>query len=211
MNLSKTIEEEYENIQGADQKGIVLPIEEVKANILLGIWNQYCKDINKVFDEKICFYNSAYFLLYKKKITYSPNCITKLSMMLPTQGHSEKINNVEDRGSAVGMFLTALINYHFEKTKNKKYELHTSSAEFHLDYVGYLTAANVHIHGNLGDYVGYRMNGGVLRIFGNAQYDVGLEMGDSEIHLSGFCLNVAKPLHRGKIFINGAEFNYKAF
>jgi formylmethanofuran dehydrogenase subunit C len=66
---------------------------------------------------------------------------------------------------------------------------------------------NIVIRGNVGDDIGHkagwRLNGGIITIYGDAGYGVGYNMKCGEIHLEGGYKGISEEVCGGRIYHRG--------
>ncbi len=103
-----------------------------------------------------------------------------------------------------GLFLSALINYHHEKTRYEgTYTLLMNDLPVELDFVGFYNKSNLHIIGNLGKYTCHTMSKGTVFIEGNTSLFLGTAMSGGIISLHGETGEILCPnMMGGKVTIH---------
>ncbi len=218
MNLKKIINKEYEDIESKDTKELVIQKEEKSITDLIHLWDEFSHFVNNQtvsfdLEEGHKFLSAE---IREKNIEYSSNCVTQMSLLVPTQKYGEKISGEYFKRIIAGIFLSTLINVDYDRKtyksttekleKNKEtYQLITKSADFPIDYLGFKNYAEIEIIGNVGDCLGYRMREGTITLKGNADYDVCKNMEGGIIAIEGFCVDIGRNWSGGKLFIQGKE------
>ncbi len=105
-----------------------------------------------------------------------------------------------------GIFLTMLVTEHYKKTKSEMpYIIITAHLEKMLDFLGENNnGADIFIDGNCGDYAGYEMSYGTIKIRGNANHFLGGRMNGGKLSLDGNAGSDAGfSIKKGEIHIQG--------
>ncbi len=177
MNLKKTVETEYESIDSSLTKEIQITEKEHFLADRFRVWNT----------DEGSQYISAQKIL--KKISYTKEDITAFSLYL------SYLENEIDLSFA-GIFLSVLINEHYEKTEeqneNKKkntflpYKILTSHLETEIDNIGFRNnGAQIEITGSVGSGLGAYMQAGEIIVYGNCNSSAGFCMRGGTINIKG--------------------------
>ena len=133
-------------------------------------------------------------------IQYSSSDVEKFSLVL-----SELVRKIcakkkiGYRKEKAGMFLNALINC----GKDKTYTIHTIENGEDITWFGYRNRKEIMVLGDVGDYFANRMEGGLITVNGNVHGDMGQDMRDGEVIITGNAGSVGYELKGGKITIEG--------
>ena len=153
-------------------------------------------------------------------INFEPSDIFALSL------HLSKIAK-GSLGHILGLFFSALITkeYNSKEHNSKEYNLKKENEKDELNYeknnqtyvlmmqnylfgvnnIGYCNdGANIHIIGNVGDYLGKKMKSGSITVEGDARDLVGTYMNNGEITITGNTLDeTGSFMENGKIYVKG--------
>ena len=180
MKLSEITKKEYNNLE---QKEIISCSDNKIIDKLTNIYLQW-KEKNILyydFEDFISLvYTSAKRKLQGKKIPYTSQDITVFSSELFTSlTKKDSSKNGEDLWIDVGMeegiFISALINNHYVKTKQQEaYLLLTEDFGEEIQFLCYKNnGATIHIQGNCYANLCSEMRRGIVIITGNAGYNAG--------------------------------------
>ncbi len=180
MNLTKTIETEYASItpeKVAELKARPFPKEFPRA--LHTLLNEVCpQDDTFEGDSIIHDYTVSLAMIKVLSFDYTPEDITAFSLALsPFEEH--------EFFSRSGIFLSALINLHQEKTKTTKpYVLVTDYLEKKIDNLCIKNSeSNIQIIGDCGYHCGFKMESGTIIVEGSTGYGVGHKMYSGNIEI----------------------------
>ncbi len=197
MKLTQIIEEEYKEISGR-KKNIIKKIYSKALKNLL----EYYEQVNLLHlladsfpDEQFqCGLKSLF-----QKNPWTREEITEFSYAL-TSFQEKKYFQLS------GVFLTEMVNVHYEKTKTKKtYIIPTIHLDKKLSHLGKeLRGAHLHIEGSAGEECGQNMHKGLLVISGDCENYLGHEMWNGAIKVCGNCKdNCGTSMNNGNIEIFG--------
>ena len=145
------------------EKSQVVRAPDVRENqalkSLLEAWNGF---LSKV--ESIKFYpaqQEIYEFAFSRVrcLHYSSQDIMNFVAILP----AFQDNGIFNLGSKIGLFLSALINC----GKEQNYEINTHHLSIDIYYLGFNNTKNITIHGNVGAYLAYGMQRGIITMRGN--------------------------------------------
>ncbi len=179
MNLTDLINDEYAKVK--EQKIIPPNKSTPKLEELMKIYLHWKKTIEKHNNET--FEKSSYLTsrrqIRESKIDYATQDIDFFLSYISYQ------DTPFEELSYSGIFISALINHHFWKTKQKENYLiiMNSVSELIVDFLCYKNnGANVHIEGNVGGNLCSHMRKGTVTVNGNAGFDVGEYMKGGTLH-----------------------------
>jgi len=202
VNLEKTIKEEYSDIDYNVKKE--LQVDDTIQKDILKQYNIWLREANDIHDSQqteestfllIYVYNKARDLLKKNVQSYTAEDITKFSTSV------KKPKNYRPEFWAKyqsGLFLSALINVHAERTlqeeltknslhiefqqENNSYLLITPEFEESPNLIGFQNErAHILVQGDVGKCCGSRMSGGSITIQGIAGSYLGEYMNGGKI------------------------------
>ncbi len=216
MKLTQTIESEYANVQG---NYLIKYPKEKRSNTIKNILRTYKdwlfhsiknEEIKQIESQEIfdiaCYYSAQGFLLGRCK-KYLQSDITEVSIAIKEYEDETDFNKS-------GIFLTCLINNHFQKTKTKKeYILITEHLEKRIDEIGFKNnGATIKIIGNVGDYLGEYMTDGEIILEGNSQKDTGCNMQGGVIYVRNSEETLGYLQKGGSIYVSenaGTDVGYR--
>ncbi len=204
MKLNDIIDENYEHVSPEEIKQVNNINQGVVSDLLAIFQSEYEKDaqIPKNYTRlDLSLYSQFSNALEQATLIYTPEDITTFSVCL----HEFETMPILEKAGAM---LSALINYHYKKTKTEervekregegeqkrkeeewekeeeKYLLVTSHLEKRLDYLGWKNdGAHIRIRGDVGDGAGAQMKNGSLIIEGSAKSFLGSSMRDGFIEV----------------------------
>ena len=183
MNLTKTIEKEYEQIEEKSIEELNCKNDETEQLEILMDLYKYWLEHTRTMKFDFTFYNEAYNLFFDALHTNIDNLTLKDITLF-----SLKLEEYESRCffEYTGYFISAMINYHHFQTKSKDtYIIFTEGFSTKLQGIAKDNNANVHIIGDVGERAANNMNGGRIHIEGNTL---------------GYC---CERLQNGTVFISG--------
>ncbi len=199
MNLTKITQEEYEHLE--EQK-VVSPSKESSAiNKLMNIYKRW-EEKNTAFFEDELFVDIPYLSARKmlqKNLFYTSQDITVFSSQLV---QSLK----EDESIKIGVFVSALINNHYAKTKQKEaYIVITEDSDLKdVQFLCYKNnGATVHIEGDCWSDLCSHMKKGKITITGNAGYCAGTSMKGGTLTAFSALSGLGQFMQGGTIYITG--------
>ncbi len=137
-----------------------------------------------------------------EETSYTQRDITEFCLSLSS------LEKKTDISEEAGIFLSALVVTHYEKTKKvtEPYILITELLETKLDYLGcHNRAAEIEIIGNAGDKVGREMFGGKIVVKGNVGLLCGGSMSGGTIIAEKSGSSLGGFMSGGKIFVKDAD------
>ena len=170
MKLEKIIGENYEDIK-SNVVETLKKNKDTQVETLLKLYAQWLNNSSSQNRMLKKFYEEAQELLNEKNISYNQEDITNFSIRLSS---FEK-----EKGFAYsGIFLSVLINNHYECTKTKEtYTLILSHISVPLHRIGAETnGAHIFVEGNCGEELGYGMISGSITLDGNCDLAAGYFM-----------------------------------
>ncbi len=196
MNLTKVILEEYVQVKEIEFNSIKQN-QEKTVSTLLEVYENWLNEEATMWENETQItpdksYQRTHELFTKNGLTtengnlsliYAEEDITSFCFAI------EKYQKPEDQRSKffmrTGLFLSCLINTHFERTHTEKeYTLITEHLEEEIQFLGYENnGANIFIKGNAGLYLGDGMKNGFIRMEGNYHYAVSVRLKGGCIHL----------------------------
>ncbi len=221
MKLEETIQMEYADLTKADQQ-IITNSKNVET--ILSIYKKYSPEmiqyearaIKTIFDEKI---NQEL-----KKYTKEDISAASLHFFSAEEKFSANQHKL------IGIFLTELIQMHYEKMQSsEKYVLFTSDKTNCVSFLGFeLNGPHIRVIGNCGSLTccnmkkglvevtgtvlseaGAYMQGGTLVIKGDASYYLGHQMEGGHILVEGNTYgSIGKDMKNGSILVNGSNDNF---
>ena len=213
MNLSKTIEEEYTNIQVNTVQELQKGSSDKVVNNLLEKCVEWLNSerVHNLLSSGI--YTNTIDLLRKEE--YNPEDILAFSMRL--DDFSKNLHF-----SKLGLFCSALINTHYEK-KNKKeyskevkmrqiYALFTTEHRRKMDNLCFKNSgAHVVITGDVGDNLAIKMTAGDVKLNGKGESMTGAEMGGGKLYLESCTEKLGESMTGGSIIVKqgGRDIGYK--
>ncbi len=220
MNLTNLIQKEYSDVKKENSlETSILPSK--KMNELVQSCKLFLRICRRVYDAldsyppKETIILPANFELYNaaqqivSKISFEKEDISFFVSTLPNYQKFEYF-------SFSGLFISALINKHYEKTKtNEEYVLITEGLGKgilkELQQIGtYTNGATIHVFGNLGSNTGENMISGKIIVEGNCGYNTGIFMQGGEIILRNAKRGLGSYMVGGKITCErtGTETGY---
>ncbi len=204
MKLTDIVNEEYKDIRHDTADSI-----KMKGSLTNEKITKMYASFLKTIDEKNCGirgledYKTARDLLLDEKILYEPEDITLFCFVLQEYQENEYFN-------ASGLFLSALINVHYEQTTFKgEYLLHlgfSDNEDTEIDCLGIKNAgAHIHVVGNVGYFLGEKMERGTIQVDGNASCNLGNLMFGGEVYIKNAGKKVGRLMARGSIFADEIE------
>jgi len=144
------------------------------------------------------YYRSVIYALdFPKSRDYSPKDVEKFCLLL------SEFQNERDFTAKAGLFLSALIN----NRNSTEYVLHTSHFPEPLCCIGYRNKKRIMVNGDVGDFVGNYMEGGMIVVEGNADKWAGSDMKDGIIKIKGRAREcVGRLMQGGEIRVDGGEY-----
>ncbi len=201
MKLTQTIEEEYRHVESAIKKEVKADCEDCKLD-LVPLYQKYLESRNcntgpRRSAENI--YHTCLHFLKKSKEEYAIQDINTFSLQYTT------ILGCTDH-TDFGIFISALINKHFEETRTKKeYTVFINKEKSEISFLGMENeGANIQIVGSTGGFAGFYMKKGFLHISGDAGYKLGYEMSGGKIIVEKNAdTEVGTSMKGGQIHIKG--------
>ncbi len=208
MKLTETIETEYENITSHTQSNIRL--QKISPTLERELLKAYKRSVNYVEGNnrnQIKYsgdYSSFYVFAYNRleKISFTQIDISLFYNSFFSKGR-------ESVGGEKSIFLTAMVQAHFDKTKTTE-EYSFLFQDISPIYFGYrLDGPKIKIARNVGICLGQKMHSGSIRVLGNAGNYCGEFMHGGNIHIEGNAKNnVGNCMDGGNIIINGNVLDY---
>jgi hypothetical protein len=210
-NSKMAARKRFGHFKKEEQRAIRTPeVTEIKGlKQLTAAWHRFVKegpansgeDRIHAFAERICSGFDA-----------TPELVERLSLVI------QDGKMFRDFGSAMGIFLGALINI----SNGDSFRIHSSQA-YPISHIAYksgknvivegdvirgvgekMIAGNVTVNGNVNHIVGKNMSGGVIRIKGNCRNSIGLKMTEGRIIIEGNCRNrVGSTMKGGTVIAKG--------
>ncbi len=217
-NLTELLQKEYIDIEEITKQEIKQSSHYGIIQTLFEKWISYVKDRKNGGlgeSEFLGAYHCARNILIGANTKYSQGDISTLSLAIPL---IDKSNSHWNALFLSGLFLSALINNHYENTHTQEpYLIITKAFEGEgifggEDYsgpeqIGLRNSGSIIIvDGNVGDYLGKEMDAGKIIVNGMASKYIGIGMTDGEIYIKKGCeeINIAQKINKnGKIVIDG--------
>ena len=200
MKLTDCINKEYENLEEKKiilQNGNVQTIEKLTS--LHSTWKNM---IETVSEEDFTEISNAFAIkkIKKSNIQYTSEDIT---IFFSELFEKITIDNIENAFSS-GILVSALINYHFQKTKQKQpYILFTKNIPVEIDYLCHKNnGAQVCIYGNTGTFLCQQMKNGCVHVDGNADSSAGHMMKGGILKVQSANEYLGEYMSGGKIYVN---------
>ncbi len=196
MKLNDILKTEYADVKENAQIDIQVAEEE---HFLIEPFLQYLKiDKSKGMIYELATWTVQIIL---DKTSYTQKDITTFCLSLPLL---EKKIDISD----VGVFLSTLVNNHYEKTKETKpYILITQLLETKLQYLGWHTrGAEIEIIGDAGNNVGMEMVSGKIVVKGNVDLLCGNSMSGGTLIAEKSGRSLGSFMNGGKIFVKDTDF-----
>jgi hypothetical protein len=149
--------------------------------------------------------HEAFLITYQKifedvaAIGYSAKDIENLSLSLKAFQH--------ESGFSVyaGLFLSALMNC----SREGSFIIHTAHIDRDIVALGYKNVKDFVVDGPVGLCVGYHMEGGTIRVDGNADWNAGDGMKDGKLIVQGDAgLNVGYEMRGGDVIVTGCAGDF---
>ncbi len=192
MKLTETLEKDYENIKANTQQAVYKNTDPAIGR-LLSIFEKIDSEsqkkmVNEIYEDCINGISSEKFT---KEIIES--------LLFAANNGDKKVK------STFGIFLSSLVNIHYEQTKNEEeYLLFTENISESLERMGYkMNGAQICIIGNAGTYLCQYMQSGKCIVSGNTDSLAGGYMSGGSLLLEG---NVEAS---AGIFIEGGSITIK--
>ncbi len=182
VSLDKLLAENYSEVKNADEN--ILKIDTKKINRIMQLYEEFLKflkndtfynpddrsEIRKYIEEE--FLSKTF-----STVLYTKEDITECSLSI---GKYQE----ESPFTSSGIFLSSLIRFHHERTKEEEYLLITEDFGSSLDYVCCgLDGGTVTIKGSVGTNAGEEMLNGTIIIEGEAYFSCGIRMLGGKIHI----------------------------
>jgi hypothetical protein len=129
-----------------------------------------------------------------KNLQYTAEDVLQFSIILNEFQHEQRFSE------KASIFLSALIN----GGKDSNYVIFTKYFDTPLDNLGYWNKKNITVDGNVGNKVGFGMEGGSITVKGNAGDSVGIGLRGGSIIVEGNTgKSVGFRMHDGSIIVEG--------
>ncbi len=209
MNLKDIVGTEYSEITNKKTKNIQTVNEE---HFLLTFFLEKCNSQTENtyhFDEnKYDFLKKAIQNTFIKSdvknstIGYIRDDILLFSLLLSKIERDINLNL-----SHAGLFLSALINSHYKKTKDAKpYTIVTENLQTKIDYLCFKNVgASVEINGSTGSALGYEMSSGNILVKGNCENMAGNGINGGNIRVEHAGMYLGCSMNDGKIYAKSAK------
>ncbi len=216
MNLAKTIEEEYENIQADTLQELQSKSSDKIVSNLLEKCIEFVE--SKRTDGAFSSHGRYFHALdIVRKEEYTAEDILAFSVFLTDLSKSILMYKF----SVIGLFCSALISAHYEKTNREKNVENKKAQMYHLWTVDHKQKMNelcfknngphVTITGNVGNNFAMWMNDGEIHLHGNAETYAGSAMSGGKIYLESCMRNLGNSMSGGEIIVNHAGESVGSF
>ncbi len=199
MKLEKIINEQYKDVESVVVETLKKKNNE-QVETLLEMYTQWL-NITSLGDRMLKkFYEKAHELINEKSSSHSQEDITTFSILLDS---FEKENNF----AYSGIFLSALINNHYDRTKTEEeYKLILSHIHTPLHRIGMKTnGAHIFVEGNCGEEVANGMSSGTITLDGNCELGAGYFMKGGTIQVKNAGAFFGEDMTGGTLICDDVE------